>query len=128
MAITGLGDDPFKSAWFTNPDGSGNFTLLYQSPSWDAAVSVSFGDFFFEAGAHALTASSVAAGTPAVGAPTIGQTHALTAASVAAGAPTVGAASLGQIHGLAAASVAAGAPFVGTPTVAEAKCSATARP
>ena len=68
---------------------------------------------------HALTAGSIAAGTPLVGAPALSQDHALSPGSVPAGAPLVGAAALAQAHALTAASIAAGAALVGAATLAQ---------
>jgi hypothetical protein len=67
--------------------------------------------------ADALLAQSIAAGTPTVGAPAIGQEHELVAPAIAAGTPTVGAPQLGQEHQLVAAGIAAGVPSVGAPKV-----------
>lgn len=89
----------------------------------------------------ALSANSIAAGAPVVGAPTVGQTHSLTASNVTSGTPAstapvvalisnlsattltgsvvVGSPVVGQTHVIGAATTATGAPVVDTPVVGQ---------
>ena len=74
----------------------------------------------------ALTAEDIAAGTPTLETPTIGQTHGLTASEISSGTPTVETPTIGQVHGLTASEVTAGAPTLETPTLSEAADALTA--
>jgi hypothetical protein len=74
--------------------------------------------------AHALAATGVDAGAPTLGAPVLAQaagTDALTAAGISAGAPTLATPALGQAHGLTATGATAGSPTVGAPALVEAQ-------
>lgn len=98
-----------------------NGAALVQSQPGDAGDNVA-GDIFFAAagaGTDALTANSIASGTPSVGTPTLGQVHTLTATSVSSGTPSVGSPAIGQVHALAAGDVSAGTPSVGAPELIE---------
>lgn len=92
---------------------------------------------------HALTATGIATGAPALGNPAIAQLHALLSTGIATGAPVLGtptcagpvnelqangitigapvvnASTLAQVHALVATLISMGAPVVGVPTIGQ---------
>lgn len=85
----------------TNTIDSPAYTITYQSIAQIAQ----------------LTATGLAAGQPALAAPTLGQVHALECAGLTAGQPALGAASLAQAQALDALSLTTGPSLVGTATI-----------
>lgn len=72
-----------------------------------------YGNFYKVESVDSVTPSSIATGSPSVGAPALTQKHALTATGVASGAPTVGSpVCVGQVA-LIATALVAGTPSVG---------------
>jgi hypothetical protein len=66
-----------------------------------------------------LTATGIAAGSPVVGGPALGQKHALTATAIAAGSPVLGNPAISQTQVLVATALATGAPVLGNPALTQ---------
>ena len=90
------------------PTSGGAYTVL------SATQTVSVEE---QAGTDELTATSIAAGTPTLNSPALGQAHVLTATGLETGAVTVGSPAVGQTHVLSGTSLSAGGPTLDEPAL-----------
>lgn len=103
--------------------GSKTYTLdRVQSGSANIAVGAGSALALIDLGSsggsnHTLTATTLATGSPTLGAPAVTQKHTIVATALSTAAPTLGNPAATQKHGLTASNLNAGTPALGSPAL-----------